>query len=80
MVRLLHWLIRFYQIAISPLLDHAVAIFQHVLNILWKQSIRMVLYVVCGWLQNVFVVVIRGVVRAMIRCRQKSFVLFHFSK
>ena len=60
MVRLLHWLIRFYQIAISPLLDRAVVIFQLVLNIPWKQSRCMALGVECGWLLNVFAVVIRG--------------------
>ena len=42
-------------------LDRVVVISLHVLNIHWKQSIHMVLCVVCGWLLNVFVVVIRGV-------------------
>lgn len=80
MVRLLHWLIRFYQIAISPLLGprcrYIPTCSQYSLEAVHTHgAVR-----VCGWLQNVFVVVIRGVVRAMIQSRQKSFVLFHFSK
>ena len=67
MVRLLHWLIRFYQIAISPLLGPRCRYIPTCSQYSWKQSIHMELYVVCGWLLSVFAVVIRGVALDMIR-------------
>ena len=78
MVRLLHWLIRFYQIAISPLLGprcrYIPTCSQYSLEAVHTHG------AVCGWLLNVFAVVILGVDRGMTLFQTKGFVLSLFSK
>ena len=80
MVRLLHWLIRCYQIAISPLLGPLSLYSLLARNMRLKHSKHM--GAVKGvWLSTKqFAVVILGVAQATIQYHIKQFVLFRFIK
>lgn len=80
MIRLLHWLIRFYQIAISPLIGprcrYIPTCSQYSLEAIHTHGALK-----GSWLATKrCVVVILGVGMVMILCQKKQFVLFHFSK